>query len=136
MVGERKTIGQFAIDHKLRMICNPTDHNPNLEDSATMDHWKCEIRSAERDKKMTVTFSRGPAFAGAAPPIDEVLSCLASDSASTEESFEDWCASLGYDSDSRKAERTYNVCVKQAEKLKNLLGDEAYEELLYQTEPL
>lgn len=27
--------------------------------------------------------------------------------------FEEWCATFGYDEDSRKAEKTYNACVKQ-----------------------
>jgi hypothetical protein len=72
------------------------------------------------------------------PTLGEVLDCLASDAASVDNarSFEDWASDFGYDTDSRKAKRTYKTCEKQAAKLKALLGDEAYEQLLYHTERL
>jgi len=41
--------------------------------------------------------------------------------------FEDWCAELGYDTDSRKAERTFRACQRIAERLRQFLGD-AYDE--------
>lgn len=43
---------------------------------------------------------------------------------------------MGYCEDSRKAERIYKLCERGAAKLKSFLGDELYEELLYNTEPL
>ena len=71
------------------------------------------------------------------PELADVLNCLASDSASVEQSdFEDWAADLGYDSDSRKALETYQICEKQAKKLRHLVGSQAFEELLYETECL
>ncbi len=39
-------------------------------------------------------------------------------------SFEDWAESIGYDTDSRKAEKIYNDCLKIALKLRIMLGDE------------
>ena len=44
--------------------------------------------------------------------------------------LEDWCGEYGYDSDSRKAERTYKAIHEQSEKLAGFLGSELYEMLL------
>jgi hypothetical protein len=70
------------------------------------------------------------------PSLIEVLDCLAMDANGIENasSFEDWCGEYGYDTDSRKAEKTYRICARQVEKLRAMLGREAYEELLYGVE--
>lgn len=46
------------------------------------------------------------------PDLKNVLYCLVSDAQSVDgvESFEEWASELGYDTDSRKAERAYNAC--------------------------
>jgi len=57
---------------------------------------------------------------------DAILDCLVSDAWSVLNSrgFEDWANELGYDPDSRKAERTYNACRETAEWLDTFLeGD-------------
>ncbi len=95
-----------------------SDHNPNMDD-ASMDHYKCTLRNDGRS--MTVYFSKGSGHNGAPPTLDEVLECLASDCANLG-SFEDWCSEFGYDTDSRKAERTYHAIVKQEIALRRLLG--------------
>ena len=105
------------------------DHNPNMDDSS-MDHWRCRLRND--GKSMTVYFSKGSGHNGAAPTLDEVLETLASDSAGVDNArdFEDWCSEYGYDTDSRKAERTYKAIEKQAIALRNLLGDD-YDSIVY-----
>ena len=82
-------------------------------------------------------FVKGAGHYGTEPTVEEVLDCLAMDSQGVSgNSFEDWCDEYGYDTDSRKAHRTYRICDRQAEKLKALLGDSAYETLLYNVERL
>lgn len=44
--------------------------------------------------------------------------------------FEDFCAEMGYDSDSRSAEAIWKACAKVETSLKRLLGDD-YETFLY-----
>lgn len=70
------------------------------------------------------------------PGILAVLDCLASDSATVENarSFEEWCGDLGYDTDSRRAERTWKACVSTARRLKQFLGDDLFRELLQEVE--
>jgi hypothetical protein len=50
--------------------------------------------------------------------------------------FEDWASEYGYDTDSRAAERTYNVVVKQAAELREFLGAADYKFLLNEVERL
>jgi hypothetical protein len=130
------TIADFVTQHGITLRCEQTDHNPNMDGSDRMDHWKCRLHCQSR--VMSVVFSKGSGHHGAEPTSDELLDCLASDAASVDNarSFEDWAGDFGYDTDSRKALRTYKTCEKQAAKLKALLGDEAYEQLLYHTERL
>lgn len=52
------------------------------------------------------------------PVLDDVLYCLVSDADATEMSFSEWCDNFGYNSDSRKAFRTYELCQKNADKLR------------------
>jgi hypothetical protein len=135
MTTERITLAEFINKHGVRMTCEPTDRNPLMDpDGSRMDHWHCVLRCGGR--QMTLTFSMGVAHAGREPKADEVLNCIASDSASIENarSFEDWAGELGYDEDSRKAEKVYKACQAQAEKAKALLGEVAYGELLWNTE--
>lgn len=52
----------------------------------------------------------------------EVLACIARDGDAQDTLFEDWCSEMGYDTDSRKAEKTYNACRDNFLKLRKLLS--------------
>lgn len=58
------------------------------------------------------------------PDIVSVLDCLLSDARGGEASFEEFCAEFGYDTDSRKAEKIWQACVKYSKAMKRLLGDD------------
>ena len=64
------------------------------------------------------------------PRVDDVLDCLLSDAQAGEQAFEDFCADLGYDPDSRRAERTWRACRLVTKNMKRLLGKD-YESFLY-----
>jgi hypothetical protein len=134
MLTDTVSIEQFAQDNRISMTAERTDSNPNMVDSSNMDHWKCVL--ARGKKRMTVYFSMGYGHKGAEPRVDEVLSCLSSDSVSVaDHDFEEWCSELGYETDSRKAEKTFKTCEHQAKRLQNFLGL-LYDQLLYHTEGL
>ena len=63
------------------------------------------------------------------PNIVDVLACLQSD-ASMSDTFEDFCAGMGYDEDSRNAYRTWEACQDIGRKLRKLLGYTTYRELM------
>jgi hypothetical protein len=144
-----KTISEFIAANQITMACERTDANPNMSESRDMDHWKCLIQrygqrrrnhgkpgSTTGKSRMTLTFSQGYGHKGAEPKLADVLDCLASDAAGAEnaQDFEEWCSEYGYDPDSRKAEKTYNTVEHQAARLKTFLGDDLYNELLWNTE--
>ncbi len=58
------------------------------------------------------------------PELADVLHSLASDSDVLDAStFEEWASELGYDTDSRQAEKTYRACLEIALKLRSALGE-------------
>jgi hypothetical protein len=89
----------------------------------------CILRRGRR--KMTVVFSMGRGLEGRAPEAVDVLDCLAMDAAGVRNAadFEGWCSEYGFDADSRKAEKTFKACEKQASQLERFIGD-AFDQLL------
>lgn len=87
------------------------------------DFNKWSVTLEYQGREITVEFSTGMVIPE--PTVDDVLYSLLIDSIAEEfGSFEDWAVSVGYDTDSRKAEKIYNACLKNAELLNNLLGDD------------
>jgi hypothetical protein len=129
------TMKVFVNKNKIKAVAEWADANPNMPDSENMNHFRVTLRHAGR--QMTLPFSQGYGISGE-PTAADVINCLASDSASIESarSFEEWAPELGYDPDSRKAEKIFKICKIQAAKLKKFLGDELYEELIWDTEGL
>ena len=110
----------------MRIQSKMVSENPNMsEPNWKADHYKCTLTHAPGGarRQMTVYFSQGLGIC-ADPTAEGVLYCLLSD-ASVEDarSFEEWASDLGYDPDSRTAERTYQTCLKQTQRLRTFLGD-------------
>jgi hypothetical protein len=132
---DRITMDQFVAKHRITAEVGYADSNPNMADSENMYHFKITLK--RKGKRLTTYFSQGYGIS-TEPSAEDLLNCLGSDSAGIENaaSFEDWASEYGYDTDSRKAERTFKVCERQAAKLKAFLGEDAYKELLWETEQL
>jgi hypothetical protein len=131
-----KTIGQRIREDKIRIESEYAEANPNMGDEKWQaNHYKVILK--RKGKQLTTFFSMGLAHTQE-PTAEDVLNSLASDAAGIENarSFEDWCNHYGYDTDSRRAEKTFNVCERQAEKLKSFLGEELYKQYLFNTESL
>ena len=62
-------------------------------------------------------------FAGA------VLYCLLSDMSCANDTFEEWCDYLGYDTDSRKALQTYLLCQDNGTKLRKVFSNELLKQI-------
>lgn len=107
-----------------------SDH-PTPDNFRDSNPWTIELRYDGR--KMTTPFYTGSALGE--PSLADVMECLASDASTVENSrgFEDWAEDLGYDTDSRSAEATYQACVKQTDKLRRLLGSD-FEEIVFTDE--
>lgn len=135
------TIAEFVRERSIFMLKEQIDERPDqkIDDKWEADHWKCTLRRQMPDdtrRSMVVYFSKGLGHKGAPPTTEEVLDSLASDASSIDQRFEDWCSDLGFDTDSRKAERIYNACVKAAGKLKKFLGPDDAAVLIEECERL
>ena len=104
--------------------CVATNENPNMDNSENMHHWKVALLNPKNKKQLTVIFSRGYGHNGQEPTADDVLYCLVSDSDCMDYDFEEWAENLGYDPDSRKAEKTFKVCKRQSAKLIKFIDSE------------
>ena len=133
------TLDQFITEQQLVMSVRPIKRNPHMQGEQMPRNFECTIEFEGRGyhEPLTVYFSQGSAHTKP-PTLAGVLDCLASDASGVDnaQSFEDWASEYGYDTDSRKAEKIYNICVQQAQELKALLGQDAYDQLLYETERL
>jgi hypothetical protein len=128
---KEKTIKQFIKENNLTMKSEYADSNPNMP-NRDMRHYKVTIKRKFKlngnhldtrygFKQMTLYYSQGYGIQGE-PTLESVLNCLISDS-TCGETFQEFCDNLGYDNDSRKAEKTFNTILKQTSKLKKLLGN-------------
>lgn len=127
-----KTIQEFIQDHDIRMTTEQVDSRTDGVD------WQWEARHyvcSFNDGAYCVQYSMGIGLTEE-PTAEGVLSCLASDSALIEnvENFEEFCSELGFDDDSIRELRGYELTVKQRDNLKRFLGEEAYQELLWNVE--
>lgn len=132
---EQMTIQEFIEKYDVEMEFEEVSSRPDglMDDNWKARHYRCTLTQRSYHNKMEVYFSVG--LAHSEPKLEDILDCMASDSAGYENawSFEDWANEYGYDPDSRKDERIYNACAKQAEELNAWLRDEAYHDLLWNT---
>lgn len=94
-------------------------------------HYRVTITRGENGATFSVPYSMGPALEGN-PTREDVLSCLLSDAGPIwdgADTFEDWADDMGEDSDSRKAEATYEACKVIAEELAHMFRDVSLDDL-------
>lgn len=132
-----KTLPARINDLKIKMTCTYGNREPVTDDMANMDPWTCKLSRSEDGKRfaLTVPFFMGMGHYGKAPDTATVLNCLISDAGSVEDasSFAEWASELGYDPDSRKAEKIFKACKRGQVHLKRFLGVH-YEDFLWETE--
>jgi hypothetical protein len=86
------------------------------------------------DRTLTTQYSTGSGWTRE-PTADDVLESLLSDASLVEStnSSEEWADDLGYDTDSRSAERAYTACRGIRDDLMTFLG-ERYEAYMWETD--
>lgn len=166
METETISLEQFISKHGIKFECHRVDSRPDglMDDRQdNMRHFRVRIscgplyrgtqyspdKSAKKigPRSFGLYFSQGSAHTED-PTLADVLDCLASDASGYEnakpvgsrvgekDAFSSWAEDYGYDTDSRKTEKTFRAIKRQAEQLKRTLGEEAYQELLWNTERL
>lgn len=87
--------------------------------------WTATLRLGRR--KLSTAFRTGTAVD--APTVADVVSSLLLDARCGEQTFEDYCADFGYDSDSRKAEAIWKRCKAMAPRVVHFFGEDNFEAL-------
>lgn len=137
-IGQVQTLEKFLTGSDLAMRCRKVDPNGShrlLITAPWAPHqYRCELYGSNGDRPVTtiVGSDDGP------PEMPDVLDEVAAEAAVVETArcFEEWAIQMGFDPDSRYAERVYRSWRKRTSNLRKLLGDEHYERLLWGTERL
>ncbi len=85
-----------------------------------MRAWDCTLN--RNHHQIHMPFYQGTGHKKA-PTVADVVACLLLDAGALVVSFEEWCSDMGYDSDSREAERTYHACITSGKQARALLGE-------------
>jgi hypothetical protein len=133
-----QTLEQFLAGNELAMRCrevNPSGGQRLLITAPWAAHqYRCELRATDGDRAITtiVGSDDGP------PEMSDVMDEVAAAAAVVETArcFEEWAAQMGFDPDSRHAERVYGSWRRRTSSLRRFFGDERYEQLLWRTERL
>ncbi len=122
------TYVEFAKKHNITLSCKRANKNPHME-GFRADHYRCTLKMGK--KRMTIPFSMGYGHGGKLPEVEEVLNSLAAECSGYENAGgpHDWL-----DEYEGMSTKVYHSIERQAEKLRALIGDDVYEELLYKCE--
>ena len=114
------TITQFLAGNRITASVEWAEDNPQMADMPYgSNHWRVTFRMGR--KRMTTPFSQGPAIQKE-PTAADVFNCLLSDASYGDQSFDDFCGDMGYDTDSRNAERIHKNVTRMTRKLRQFLG--------------
>lgn len=131
MESQEVTIQEFIAHNSLKLTSRPVVSRQDglMEDSAY--HFRCRLSIGRNG--FSFYWSQGSGCGSSMSSLADVLDTLASDACTYENSdnFESWADDLGYDEDSRKSEKIYRAVKRQAEQLKRLLGQSAYDTLVW-----
>lgn len=137
---ERNGVSLTLDTYSIRHVRNPSEQWGRKDFKACADQWLVEINGQTFDyytgighRKLRKNTYWGKNLNSAlklplgqmleatypvAPEALDVLYSLFIDASIARESFEDWCADLGYDTDSRQALETYLACQESGVKLR------------------
>jgi len=125
---------QFATRNRIRVEWDygndeVNNHWEELDEWHQKAHpWTATIKHGRR--RMTISYWTGAAIGE--PDAEDVLDSLRSEAQdiASGSTFEQWASELGYDPDSRKAEKVFEAVQAEYRKLLKLLGPELTDELL------
>jgi hypothetical protein len=135
-----QTLEEFLNGSDLAIRCRPVGVNRDAYDGMPVPdplpvyRYSCELHGSNGDRPLRTVVATDTG----APDIRDVLDGVAAEAAVVDEArrYERWADQMGFDRDSRRGERAYRAARRQARLLRGLLGDERYEELLWEIERL
>lgn len=109
-----------------RGVSMPWDKQDEWQQRAT--GWRCQI--SYQGRRYSFDYWKGAGHGTTPPTVDDCLDCLLSDASLGDNDFDDFCSELDYDTDSRKAHRSWMACQRVNRAIRRLLGDD-YERFMY-----
>ena len=97
--------------------------------SSINDTYKSEVAFIAEDSNMRKIDMGRVIKSAVKPTAYSALTCLSSDIGVHEWTFQEFCDSYGYDTDSRKAEKVYNAVCDQSRALARLFSEEELDKL-------
>jgi hypothetical protein len=118
---------KFLRDTGTKLTLKCVGYRPYFSDEKeSRDVYKFTIKTARG--QYTGTFGQSIACQGEEPRAYDILSCIGADAYSPD-TFEDFCAEFGYDTDSRKAEKIFHTVQKEVAGLRRIFTDKQIEQL-------
>ena len=128
----------FLKDCKVKMSVKHTGFKPHfVDDKVSRNCYRVTFSrvlvttsgsgtNLEEYKEFSVSFGQSIAEGLKTPTAYDVLTCLTKYEPGTLENF---CSDFGYDTDSKKAEKTYKAVVKEWEKVSSFFSESELEQL-------
>ena len=115
----------FANKHSIKLKCKHLKFGKHFAGDTDNRHiFKCTL--IRLNKQYTFKFGQSIAAGNTPPTMYDVLTCLEKYEVET---FEDFCSSYGYDTDSRTAEKIYKAVVKEYKGMLRVCGTDVLEEM-------
>jgi len=114
------TLSELAKDIRINSTQGSSVPWDRMDDwQKTANAYRVTLRYSGR--RLTIDWWQGNGIR-TEPDAASVISALVSDAHAGADTFEDFCSELGYDTDSRKAERVWRSCQRLNRQLRQLLG--------------
>src|SRR5579884_1289213 len=133
-----QTLERFLDGNDIAVRCQPVAVNGDpmglIAEPWASRQYACRLYRANGHRPLTAIVGSD----AGAPELPDVLDAVAAQSAVVEQAsgFEQWALEMGFDPDSREGERVYRAARREAKRLRELLGEDQYARLLWQTERL
>ena len=119
MTNYTKQAENFAAKHNVKMQINSVNYGKHFADDKE-SRFIFNITLKRNRKQYTFNFGQSIAAGRKEPTMYDILTCLEKYESID---FEDFCSNYGYDSDSRKAYKTYLAVKKEHSAVKRLFSD-------------
>ena len=116
-----KQANDFCNKHSITIKCEkPVLKRHFAGDKEERYVWQVTIHRTVKGQKMSFEFGNSINAKNKMPSNYDILTCLTKYDPGT---FSDFCSDYGFDTDSRRAEKTYNAVCKEFAAVQRLFGD-------------
>ncbi len=133
-----QTLEKFLDGNDIEMRCRPVSVNGHptrlIAEPWAPQQFSCRLYRSNGHHPLTAIVGS----TDGTPELCDVLDVVAAQAAVVDQAhgYEQWAREMGFDPDSREGERVYRAARREAKLLRQLLGEDQYARLLWQTERL